>query len=48
MGKLFTSILNSRITCFVENNDSLNLNQAGFRKKHSTIDNIFILHILVV
>ena len=34
MGKLFTSILNTRLTKFLEGNHLLNPNQAGFRKKH--------------
>ena len=39
-------ILNKRLTDFIESNSLLNFNQAGFRKKHSTTDNVFILHIL--
>ena len=46
MGKVFTAILNARLTAFLESNNLLNENQAGFRKNHSTIDNIFILHML--
>ena len=46
MGKLFTSVLNSRLKTYIDQNDILNINQAGFRQKHSTTDNIFILHIL--
>ena len=45
MGKLFTSVLNS-IKTYIDQNDILNINQAGFRQKHLTTDNIFILHIL--
>ena len=47
LGKLFTSILNNRINTFLENNKLLNENQSGFRKDHSTNDNIFILHSLI-
>ena len=39
-------ILNKRLTDFIESNSLLNFNQAGFRKKHSTSDDVFILHIL--
>ena len=46
IGKLFTAILNKRLTDFIESNSLLNCNQAGFRKKHSTVDNIFVLHVL--
>ena len=46
MDKLFTSILNTRLCRFIEINNLLSLKQAGFRKKHSTVDNIFILHLL--
>lgn len=46
MGKLFTSVLNSRLSTFLENYLLLNENQSGFRKGYSTIDSIFVLHIL--
>jgi hypothetical protein len=47
LGKLFTSILNSRLNLFLEENDLLNENQAGFRKGYSTTDHIFLLHTLI-
>ena len=47
LGKLFTTILNTRINNFLEANKLLNENQSGFSKDHSTIDNIFILHSLI-
>jgi len=47
MGKLFTSLLNTRLTAFLEENQLLNINQAGFRKKHSIIDHIFTLKSIV-
>ena len=43
-GKLFTSILNKRISDFIENNQILGCEQAGFRKNHSTADHIFTLY----
>ena len=43
-GKLFTSVLNKRITNFVETYNILGLEQAGFRKNYSTSDHIFTLH----
>lgn len=46
-GKLFTAILNSRLQTFVEINNILNECQAGFRKKYSTVDNMFILSSLI-
>ena len=47
LGKLFTSILNSRINNFLEEFDLLNENQAGFRAGYSTTDHIFLLHSLI-
>lgn len=45
--KIFTGILLSRITEWVNDNNILNEFQAGFRKNYSTIDNIFCLSNLV-
>ena len=36
-GKLFTSVINDRITKFVENNSSLSGVQDGFRKGYSQL-----------
>ena len=44
IGKLFTSIINERLSKFLNNNDLLGEEQAGFREKYSTIDHIFVLH----
>ena len=38
LGKLFNIVLNSRLTSFLETNELLHMNQAGFRKGHSTIE----------
>ena len=38
------SLLNARLTNFVESNDILEENQAGFRKGYSTSDYIFALY----
>ena len=46
IGKLFTSILNSRLYTYLTSEDILGNEQAGFRPKHSTLDHIFALHIL--
>lgn len=45
--KLFTSVLNSRLNNFVNYNEILQENQAGFRKGYSTNDQIFTLHALI-
>ena len=45
-GKLFTSVLNLRLCNFLENYLLLEENQFGFRKGYSTIDSIFVIHIL--
>ena len=44
LGKLFNSILNSRLLTFLDLNKLLSQFQAGFRHDHRTTDNIFILH----
>lgn len=47
LGKLFTAVLNERLNTFLEENDLLKENQAGFRKKYSTYDHIFALYSLI-
>lgn len=47
LGKLFTSIINQRLTSFLEINGLLNENQAGFRKHYSCSDHIFTLYSLI-
>ena len=46
-GKLFTSIINDRITKFVEDENILSHAQAGFRKGYSTTEQIFNLKCLI-
>ena len=46
LGKLFTSILNSRLYTYLTDENILGNEQAGFRSQHSTLDHIFALHIL--
>ena len=43
-GKLFTSVLNDRITTYLEQNKKLGQEQAGFRKNFSTVDHLFTLY----
>ena len=45
--KLFTSILNTSLTKFLEIHTALNENQAGFRQGYSTADHIFTLNALI-
>jgi hypothetical protein len=47
MGKLFTNILNKRLNKYAENNNIIQETQAGFRRNHSTLDNVFILKSLI-
>lgn len=47
LGKLFTAVLNNRLTMYLDNENILNENQAGFRQGYSTNDNIFVLHSLI-
>ena len=40
----FTAILNARVVTFIESNNLLGEEQAGFRAGYSTLDHIFTLH----
>ena len=42
-GKLFTSCLNRRLTIFIENNNIVQVEQAGFKSDFSTIDHLFVV-----
>ena len=46
-GKLFTAMINSRISSYFEENQIIDSCQAGFRKGFSTTDNLFIIQSLV-
>ena len=46
LGKLFTSVINSRLYTYLTNEGTLGNEQAGFRPKHSTLDHIFALQTL--
>ena len=43
LGKLFTSILNDRLTHFSNECNVIQETQAGFRQDYSTLDHIFLL-----
>jgi len=47
LGKLFTSVINQRLTEFLDKNNIPGENQAGFRKQYSCTDHIFTLHSLI-
>ena len=47
LGKVFTAVLNTRLTKFIDDSNLLNENQAGFRKEYSTSDHIFVLSSLI-
>lgn len=47
IGKLFTSLINNRLTEFLELNEILNQNQAGFRKGLSITEHIFTLKTVI-
>ena len=42
LGKLFTSVINERLNKYADKIALINENQAGFRKKYSTTDHIFL------
>ena len=46
LGKVFTIILNKRLTKWSESNKIISENQAGFRKGYQTFDHIFPLQTL--
>ena len=48
LSKLFTSVLNSRIMKWCDENSKLSDAQFGFRKRFSTTDAIFTMHSLIV
>ena len=47
LGKLFTALLNERLTNFININNILGEEQAGFRSGYSTQDHIFALHSII-
>ena len=44
MGKLFTAVLNSRLTEYINDESIIGEDQLGFRAGYSTIDGVFALH----
>ena len=47
MGKLFTSVVHSRLNEFVRKYNIVGAEQPGLKKDHSTIDHIFTLNSLI-
>ena len=47
LGKVFTSIINSRLKLYLECAGYIGDEQAGFRRGHSTNDHIFTLHAII-
>ena len=47
LSKIYTSILEKRLNEFIETNNILPIEQAGFRKKQSTVDHIFTLYAMI-
>ena len=47
LGKLFTSLLQKRLTDYLEINKLISFNQGGFRSGYRTTDHIFILKTLI-
>ena len=47
MGKLFTTILNSRLTQYIQSQELLGEEQLGFRQNYSTIDGVYIVNALL-
>ena len=46
-GKIYTGVLNRRLTFYVNMFNKLSESQSGFRENYSTIDNAFILQSLI-
>jgi hypothetical protein len=47
VGKLFTAVLNKRLTSFIEQEKLIGPEQAGFRAMHSTMDHAFALRCIL-
>ena len=47
LSKVFSSIITKRLHNWCEENQKLCIEQAGFRRDHSTIDHIFTLHAII-
>ena len=47
LSKLFTGVINKRLSEHLETNNLLNENQTGFRKNYATLDHIFNLHTII-
>ena len=47
LGKLFTSLLQKRLSLFLEDNNLVSSNQGGFKSGYRTSDHIFILKTLI-
>ena len=47
LGKLFTAILNKRLSNYLESNNIIGNNQSDFRSGFTTADNIFIINCLI-
>lgn len=47
LGKLYATVINDRLTTWLETRGKRANGQAGFRKNHQTVDNCFILRALV-
>ena len=47
MGKLFTTILNIRLTQYIQSQELLGEEQLGFRQNYSTIDGVYIVNTLL-
>jgi hypothetical protein len=46
-GKLFTSLINRRLTKYLDFNGTIGQEQAGFRNDYSTVDHIFVLKTII-
>ena len=47
LGKLFSALINERLTKFVDINEIIGEEQAGFRSGYSTQDHVFTLHAII-
>ena len=47
LGKLFSALINERLTKYIDTNNIIGEEQAGFRSGYSTHDHIFVLHSII-